>query len=159
MDCGRLNCRELYSNWSCLHCFNSLQPNLSPFLPPPRPQHTALISDAEVLDDKIQVSSFVVDNLYVTTYTLHLGSGSSRVHIVEALADDLEADGLLRDLQSSQVPFRRHPLGRHHLKGRLLCQQFTCNYGTPYKVSGWEKGKGTKTVLLTLLSIKTFSIH
>lgn len=33
------------------------------------------------------------------------------------------------------VPFKRHPLGRHGMKGELLSQQFAFNYGVGYKVS------------------------
>ncbi|PWN50481.1 hypothetical protein IE53DRAFT_368870 [Violaceomyces palustris] len=32
-----------------------------------------------------------------------------------------------------RIPFRRHPLKHHGMRGKLLSQQFTCNYGKAYK--------------------------
>lgn len=141
LKCGRLNCREFYSDWVCFHCLNKLVPKFNPFKPPSRLNRNALLTDTIIHQDfqnEVKVSSSIINGskLCVTTYTLPVKFGKARVHIVEALeGEDLEADRLLEDFQTSEVPFTRHPLGKHAIKGRLLSQQFTCNYGTPYKVS------------------------
>lgn len=75
----------------------------------------------------------------------HLGGG--RIHLIRSTSlVDCEVEAIFKAFKkgsrtsemasSSQqglIPFRRHALNCHTIKGAFLSQQFTCNYGAEYK--------------------------
>jgi alkylated DNA repair dioxygenase AlkB len=94
----------------------------------------------------ITIQLRTVDGMRIATYTFPNSWG--RLHVIETESGrDSAADEIFRYMQQPLgdgaiseaatwqhvTRFRRHPLACHAMKGVLLSQQFTCNYGVAYK--------------------------
>lgn len=156
--CGRLTCRRYDHYRHCAHC-GFIRPcqaaskvHLGPFIK----SHTGLESckvhsSSGIWAFYIKLAS---DNLAVTSFFFPKSLGGGEVHLIESInGRQEEADEIFEAMQRGPywsdnanqfqlpvypregIPFRRHPLSCHTVKGDLLSQQFTCNYGAEYKHS------------------------
>ncbi|UZJ55031.1 hypothetical protein CBS101457_004351 [Exobasidium rhododendri] len=157
--CGRLSCRQYADHWRCAHC--GLIKPCTASVRKHVAMLTATTSRME--DSKINAASRIKseykrwpqDDLEVGSYLFPEELGGGSVHVIQSMsANDLVADSIFLEMQKSSgegagesddtqssskgseataVPFRRHPLICGAVKGDLLSQQFTCNYGVEYK--------------------------
>lgn len=117
-------------------------------LDPPQPTaHMSQLEDAVVHGRSgVTTQMRMIAGLRIATYTFPNSWG--RLHVIETESGrDSAADEIFEQMQQplgdgdiadpatwQQVTrFRRHPLASHAMKGVLLSQQFTCNYGVAYK--------------------------
>lgn len=151
IQCGRISCRRSPHYLQCQTCYAQI---VSPSTVVAAPQ---LDVTTPVLQDTIVDSSSGIKSVFKTLQDRYSRpmevvsflldeQGDCAVHVVQGLEPEIDEiftelqRGLSpRDLQQHSweevVPFMRHPLHRHTMKGDLLSQQFTFNYGVGYKVS------------------------
>lgn len=169
--CGRLTCRKFDKFWHCAHC-GSVKP-----IPSTNTLNgtSCIVFPSGIEDSKVNIASGIKinfrklpeENILITSFTFPEELGSGNVHLIESLnGDQPEADEILWRMQQQEerlcektgtiqaIPFRRHELSCHTVKGDLLSQQFTCNYGEEYKhtvkMGTIPLNRAPKSILLAL---------
>jgi hypothetical protein len=156
--CGRLTCRRYDHHWHCAHC-GFIKPcqaantiHKAPIVASYSGFESCKVHPLSGI--KAIFSKVPSDNIAITSFYFPQELGGGNIHLVESI-DGIqdEADQMFQAMQkgpewemgaggqllptysSEAIPFRRHPLSCHSVKGDLLSQQFTCNYGAEYKHS------------------------
>ncbi|KAK8230812.1 hypothetical protein HDK90DRAFT_332907 [Phyllosticta capitalensis] len=141
--CGRCNSREAWKGWKCGHPACGYEHSLPHTLVPPSalrnpydPMSTGYTSSKDqVLSPLIGQRIEFVHNYRIHYYTIP-GIKGFIAHLIAngtVLEEQDGPDDMWTELQKTEIGLRRRPLQNSILRGPMLTQHFSVNYGMPYK--------------------------
>ncbi|KAK7515443.1 hypothetical protein IWZ03DRAFT_441940 [Phyllosticta citriasiana] len=142
-DCGRCNSREAWKGWKCGNPACSFEYSLPHLSIPPsairNPYDPAsrgyTSSKDQVLSSGISLKVEFTNNYRIHKYIIP-GIPGFVAHFIANGTVNEERDGpddMWTELQSTEIGLCRRPLQCSTLRGPMLTQHFSVNYGMPYK--------------------------
>ncbi|KAK7511804.1 uncharacterized protein IWZ02DRAFT_385467, partial [Phyllosticta citriasiana] len=142
-DCGRCNSREAWKGWKCGNPACSFEYSLPHLSIPPsairNPYDPAsrgyTSSKDQVLSSGISLKVEFTNNYRIHKYLIP-GIPGFVAHFIANGTVNEERDGpddMWTELQSTEIGLCRRPLQCSTLRGPMLTQHFSVNYGMPYK--------------------------
>ncbi|KAJ3724864.1 hypothetical protein C8R42DRAFT_463116 [Lentinula raphanica] len=145
-ECGRLSCRFKWEQWECKHCQNVLRvhgmvrpvKDLRDLQPTAKFEWYSVGKKSGITKKPV----YVFGEGNVVTFSLPDGRG--QIHHIQhnsrGSRDLARLDSLFEDYQKQaadgSLPFQRHPLRSHKVRGELLTNYFSQNCGEPYHYVG-----------------------
>ncbi|KAK7536864.1 uncharacterized protein J3D65DRAFT_553080, partial [Phyllosticta citribraziliensis] len=142
-DCGRCNSREVWKGWQCGNPACSFEYSLPHSLIPPsgiRNPYDPASKGYTSSKDQVLSSSVGLEVEFANNYRIHKyiipGIPGFIAHFIANGTVNEELDGpddMWTELQSTEIGLCRRPLQCSTLRGPMLTQHFSVNYGMPYK--------------------------